>query len=344
MSMGRRLFTLVSFALMLGVSGWVVASYWPADGMPWLGLSVHAALLTLVIVEILTRAVKMQASARACGIPLRFGTAGRVCLAGDFAASVTPARSGAEPARFLVLAEAGLAPAARVLLLFLELFLELWSLVVVCGSLALVFRGRGVTTAGLLALVGGYSTFVLGTGAVAWLLARHHAKGPPPAWFGSVFGRARLHAGHWRTVQRTLRGVRMGVTALRHARWRPMLQAFGCSILHVLAKVAMLPLLVILAAPTHPITLDTMAPLVLWPLALFYGGVAVPAPGGGGFIEGAYAATLSGAIPAGLFAAALLWWRFYTYYLYLLVGALAAGDAARRAIRGSRPLSVVTVT
>jgi hypothetical protein len=68
-------------------------------------------------------------------------------------------------------------------------------------------------------------------------------------------------------------------------------------------------------------------------LALFYGGVVVPAPGGGGFIEGAFAATLSSAIPAGIFAASLLWWRFYTFYLYLLVGGVAAGDAALRALR-----------
>ena len=68
-------------------------------------------------------------------------------------------------------------------------------------------------------------------------------------------------------------------------------------------------------------------------LALFYGGVVVPAPGGGGFIEGAFAATLGSAIPAGIFAASLLWWRFYTFYLYLLVGGAAAGDAALRALR-----------
>ena len=43
-------------------------------------------------------------SAAALRIPLKFGTSLRVCLGGDFAASITPARSGAEPARFLVLA------------------------------------------------------------------------------------------------------------------------------------------------------------------------------------------------------------------------------------------------
>ena len=79
--------------------------------------------------------------------------------------------------------------------------------------------------------------------------------------------------------------------------------------------------------------MDTLAPLVLYPLALFYGGVVVPAPGGGGFIEGAFAATLKGAIPVGIFAASLVWWRFYTFYLYIVVGGLAAGNAALRAIR-----------
>ena len=55
-------------------------------------------------------------------------------------------------------------------------------------------------------------------------------------------------------------------------------------------------MLVFVGDPSFPLTMDTLAPLVLWPLALFYGGVVVPAPGGGGFIEGAFAATLSGII------------------------------------------------
>lgn len=338
----RLLFTVTSFALMLGVSVTVVARHWPSEGMPWLDARLHAALLALVGVEILARAAKMHASARACALPLRFGTALRTCLAGDFAAAVTPARSGAEPARFLVLAESGVAPAGRVLLLFLELFLELWSLVVVCGALALAFRGHGASSVGLLALIGGYGTVVLGAGAVAWLLSRHHANGPPPTAFQRLGPALRLHAGHWRTMQRTLRGTRDGVTALQTARWQPMLQSLGLSIIHVLAKVALLPLLVILAAPGFSITMDTLAPLVLWPLALFYGGVAVPAPGGGGVIEGAFAQLLAPAIPGAIFAAALLWWRFYTYYLYLIIGGLAAGSAATRALR--TPVNVAGAT
>lgn len=335
MSWRRWLITVLSFTLMLGVSGWVVARNWPAGGMPWLGWPVHVAAVLSVALEITSRAFKIQASARACGLPIRLATAFRVCLAGDFAASVTPARSGAEPARFLVLAESGINAAGRVLILFLELFLEMWSLVLVCTVLAVLFQGRGTSVSGLLALVGGYSTFVLGTAAVALLLSRRNANGPPPVWARRVG----LHAGRWRAVQRTLRSLRESIGSLRRANKGLMALALVGSLVHVLCKVAVLPIIVYLGDPTFPLTMDTLAPLVLWPLALFYGGVAVPAPGGGGFIEGAFAATLTSAIPPALFVSALVWWRFYTFYLYILVGGLAAGDAAFRSMKKVPPVA-----
>ena len=107
--------------------------------------------------------------------------------------------------------------------------------------------------------------------------------------------------------------------------------------MHVLCKVTVLPVLVFLGDRTFAVTMDSLAPLVLWPLALFYGGVVVPAPGGGGFIEGAFAALLKPSIPASVFAASLIWWRFYTFYLYLIAGGIAAGDAALRALRKPDP-------
>jgi len=329
MSGTRWLLTALSFAVMVGASAWVVATNWPAGGMPLLAWPAHAAALVAVACEMSTRAFKIQASAIAMGLPLRFGTALRVCLAGDVAAALTPARSGAEPARVLVLAESGMAPAGRIMVLFLELVLEMGSLALVCALLALVFHGRGASVNGLLALVGGYITAVLGLGALGLLLARVRADGPPPRW-ASALG---LRGARWQLVHRTATQLQGAVHALRTARRAPMLLAFGSSVLHVLCKVAVLPLLVLIGDGSMAVTREALAPLVLWPLALFYGGVVVPAPGGGGFIEGAFAATLKPAIPAAFFAAALLWWRFYTFYLYLLVGGLAAGDAALRALR-----------
>ncbi len=329
MSVTRWLLTALSFAVMFGASAWVVTANWPAGGMPLLPWRAHVAALAAVCIEATTRALKIQASAIAVGLPLRFGTAMRVCLGGDFAAAITPARSGAEPARFLVLAESGMPVAGRVLVLYLELFLEMCSLALVCTVLAWLFQGRGASVRGLLALVGGYSMVVLGVGALGLMIARRNAHGPPPHWARTL----RVHAGGWRAIQRTVRQLRASMQALRHANRRILAAAFIGSVLHVLCKVAVLPLLVFLSDRSFSLSMDSLAPLVLWPLALFYGGVVVPAPGGGGFIEGAFAVTLKSAIPAGIFAAALVWWRFYTFYLYILVGGLAAGDAALRAIR-----------
>ena len=326
---GRIIFTLLSFAAMVAASLYVVADNWPAGGMPWLAWQAHLAALSATILEITTRAFKIQTSARAVRLNLKFSTALRVCLGGDFAAAITPARSGAEPARYLILAESGMHAGGRVMVLFLELFLEMVSLVVVCFALAWMFAGRGASASALLALVGGYSTFVLVAGAIGLMLSRRNANGPPPVWARRIG----LGAARWRRVQHGLREIRSSVTLLGNARSGMLLLALGGSILHVCFKVAALPVLVFLGDRAFAVTVDSLAPLVLYPLALFYGGVVVPAPGGGGFIEGAFAATLKGAIPVGIFAASLVWWRFYTFYLYIVVGGLAAGNAALRAIR-----------
>ena len=68
-------------------------------------------------------------------------------------------------------------------------------------------------------------------------------------------------------------------------------------------------------------------------LLSWFSGKKILVTGGGGFIEGAFAATLSQAIPPAIFVAVLVWWRFYTFYLYILVGGVAAGDAALRSLR-----------
>ena len=59
----------------------------------------------------------------------------------------------------------------------------------------------------------------------------------------------------------------------------------------------------------------------------------VPAPGGGGAVELAFRAALAPVIGPSLFAAALLWWRFYTFYIYIVLGAIVAGGTAIRAVR-----------
>jgi uncharacterized membrane protein YbhN (UPF0104 family) len=96
----------------------------------------------------------------------------------------------------------------------------------------------------------------------------------------------------------------------------------------VAIRLTVLPALVLTSIATAP-----LAPLALWPLGFLYGAAVVPVPGGGGAVEMAFQAALGGTIPVSLFAAALVWWRFYTFYIYILLGAVAAGGTVLRAVR-----------
>ncbi|MCX5768574.1 MAG: lysylphosphatidylglycerol synthase transmembrane domain-containing protein [Gemmatimonadetes bacterium] len=325
MSLKRWLLVAVSFAATLSVSAWILWTGWAVGGAPSvIPLAAHGLAFAAVLAEILTRAVKIQWSAAALRIPLRLGTSLRVCLGGDFGAAITPARSGAEPARFVVLSDAGVASAGAVLILFTELFLEMTSLGVLCVILAIVFEGSGTIVRLMTGMVGGYATFVLSIGAVGVLLARRNAHGPPPAW-ARMIG---LHAGRWRTIQRSLRSLREHIAALRHARPLPLIAAFCSSMVHVSFRLAVLPIIALAMSPSLP-----LAKLVLWPLILLYGGAVAPAPGGGGAVEYAFKLAFTDVMTPAVLGGALAWWRFYTFYLYVVFGAVAAGGTALRAVQ-----------
>ena len=330
MSRTRWIITLLSFAAAIAASAWVVRSSWPEGGASVnLPLLAHLAAAGALVAEVLFRSWKIQLSAYALRIPLTFGAALRVSLGGDFAASITPSRSGAEPARYLVLAEARVDTLGRLLILFTEILLEMLSLGIVAIGLALTFRGAGAALAGLVGLVGGDATLVIGVGALGLALSKRNAHGPPPPWAERIG----LHAGRWRTVQRSLRSLRGSVDAVKGARPGAMSGALTLSVLHVVARICVLPSLVLLGDAGVEFTRTALAPLVVWPLALQYGAGVAPAPGGGGVVEAAFGATLQHAIPASIFGASLIWWRVYTFYILLVAGALVTGATVMRALR-----------
>jgi uncharacterized protein (TIRG00374 family) len=274
--------------------------------------------------EVVSRSLKISWSARAVGLKLSFMTSMRTCLAGDFGASVTPARSGAEPARFLVLAEAGVPAAQALVVLYAELFLEMLSLITVVIAVAIVFHEAGAVLGALVGVVGLYSAFVLGIAALAVVLARRPPRSAPPGWARLFF----LNERRWHVVERWLAQVRVTVAALRGVNMKWAIGSYLASVVHVAIKLAVLPAIVYGAGGTAP-----LAPLALWPLGFLYGAAVVPAPGGGGAVELAFSAALRNVIGIRLFAPALLWWRFYTFYIYILLGALAAGRTAVRALK-----------
>lgn len=329
MSLRRWLFVLASFAAALAAAASIVRDAVPDGG----GLAVPAAWAHLVALaglagEILLRALKVQLNARAMHLPLAFATALRMSLGGDFGAAVTPSRSGAEPARFLVLAESGVRPAPALLLLFGELALETVSLAIIAVGLLAVFGSDGGAPRSVLGLLGGYAGLVGLVGMAGWLLTRHGASGRPPRWATLL----RLHPGRWRGVQRGVRQLRAGVTGLRHARPALMAASLAASVAHIVVRLAILPAIV-LGLGVRPDELD-VAQLVVWPLVLLYGGAAAPAPAGGGLMEVAFRYTLRDAMPTLVVGSALFWWRAYTFYAYVPLGAFAAGATVLRALRG----------
>jgi uncharacterized protein (TIRG00374 family) len=320
----RWLLTILSFAATIGVSLYMVSGWTQQGASLTLPPIAHLLAIIAVAIEVLARALKIRWSAKAAGIRITLGTATRTCLGGDFGATITPARSGAEPARFLILSESGLPAPSVLVILYAELFLEVFSLATVVAVVAIVFRHAGVVVATLVSMVGGYAAVILGIGALAILLSRRNAHGPPPPWAM----RLRLHGGRWRTIQKALLKLRETIDSVEHVDMRPAMYAFLASVVHVGIRLTVLPALVLTSIPTAP-----LAPLALWPLGFLYGAAVVPAPGGGGAVEMAFRAALGGAIPVRLFAASLIWWRFYTFYIYILLGALAAGNTVLRAVR-----------
>jgi glycosyltransferase 2 family protein len=323
--MRRWLLTAVSFAAVIGASVYAVRSGAPQGAELFIPAQAHLLAFLAFAVELGARSVKLTWSAKAIGTRLPILTSLRTSLGGDFGASITPARVGAEPARFLILAESGIPASAAMVILYAELFLEMLSLVVVVAAIALLFDASGAATAAMIGVIGGYAAFVLGLGIVGVVLARRTVGQEPPGWARRI----RLHGKRWEMVQSWFARLRMTVDAFKTMSYGWATMALLASITHVAMRLTILPIIVVWS--THAEV--PLSPLVVWPLGIIYGAGVVPAPGGGGAVELAFRATLGRVIPPDLFGAALVWWRFYTFYLYVGFGALVAGNTVLRAVR-----------
>lgn len=328
MSRNRWIIVAVSFAAMIGISAYVVRGamhkYGTLPMIPWWA---HALAFGFVLLEALSRSIKIQWGAHALNIPMGYGLAVRTSLGGDFLSCLTPSRSGAEPARFIVLAESGMPTASILLVLFLELLMEAVTFAFIGIIAWFVFDGSGAVLGMMTTIIVGYVALLFGIGAFGLLLTQRNTKGPPPKWTKSIG----LNAGHWRGIQRSLRHLRTSLQAIKHAKLGKLTQSFLASLVHVCAKLAVLPVIVW--------SIDNSAELsnmVLYPLILFYGATVAPAPGGGGAVEFGFKHFFDGILAPPVMASALIWWRFYTLYMYIFLGALAGGATVMRAVGSNK--------
>jgi uncharacterized protein (TIRG00374 family) len=321
----RWALTAISFAAVIGVSVYAVRNSAPEGLRLTIPPLAHLLAFLAFAVEVVTRSFKLTWSARAVGTRLPFMTSLRTSLGGDFAASITPARVGAEPARYLILTQAGIDASDAMVVLYIELVLEMISLAVIVAAMALLFDITGPSFVAMIGVVGGYTLFVLSLGIVGVILSRRTLGADPPTWARRI----RLHGKRWEIVQRWIGRVRTTVDAFKEMRVGWAALSLLASIIHIGIRFTILPAL-IYTMTQSPVAL---APLVIWPLGIIYGAGIVPAPGGGGAVELTFRAALGRVIPPGLFAPALLWWRFYTFYIYIIFGGLVAGNTALRAVR-----------
>jgi uncharacterized protein (TIRG00374 family) len=321
----RWILTAISFAAVIAVSVYAIRRDAPTDVRLNIPVLAHVLAALAFAVEVGTRSLKLTWSAKSIGTRLPFSTAFRTSLGGDFAASITPGRVGAEPARFLILAKSGVDASVAMVVLYLELFLELISLIFVVGVMTLLFHIGATARFAMVGVLGGYAAFVLGLGVIGIVLSRRNLGTEPPGWAKRV----RLHGKRWEVVQRWFLRVRMTVDAFKEMHYGWATLALVASITHIAIRFTILPAIVYSMTSTSV----PLAPLVVWPLGIIYGAGVVPAPGGGGAVELTFRAALGKVIPRDAFAPALLWWRFYTFYIYIIIGGLVAGNTALRAVR-----------
>jgi len=321
----RWLVTALSFAAVIAVSVYAVRSGAQNAVSLSIPLTAHLLAFGAFAAEVIARSFKLTWSARAVRTHLPFTTAVRTSLGGDFGAAITPARMGAEPARFLILAESGITASDAMVILFCELFFEMLSLAIVVLGVTLIFHATSKAFLAMVGVVGGYAAFVLGLGALGVVLSRRTLGDQAPRWAQRV----KLHGKRWEIVQRWFGRVRSTVDAFKRMHYGWAMASLLASVVHIAVRFTILPAIVLTIA-RGPVD---VAPLVIWPLGIIFGAAVVPAPGGGGAVELAFRAALGGIIPPAAFAASLVWWRFYTFYIYIALGALVAGNTALRAVR-----------
>ncbi len=278
----------------------------------------HALALSTTVVDLLFRALRIALLARVAGTAIAFGTGALAQLCGDGAGTITPARSGADPAKAVVFSRRGVPGGYIGAVLAGEAVCEAAALPVMSLALFLLIDLPPVTLLGPLAWC---LTAVSLVGLGLRLAPGEYSRAP--VWLVKLGVTPR----RWGRVVQVATDFREGMAALKTAGKGALAILLLYSLGHIAARLLALPALVGMEGGAAE-----LAPLIAWPFMLLYAGALVPAPAGGGLIEAGFAVTAS-YVPSESVGALMLWWRVYTGYLTAAAGlvALAATGRKRRA-------------
>jgi uncharacterized protein (TIRG00374 family) len=269
---------------------------------------VHLLALAAWLLSLAGRGGRITLLAKGLGRGISLRAAMATQLTGEAAAAVTPSRSGSDPARLVALKRLGVDLPTGMVVLVGEMVAEGIVLLAVVAALVVILPAGRLPVLGALP----YAAAALALPFAAVLLARLPARRTPPRLL-MAFG---LRTNTWRGIRSGARRFRRKTRALLRLDALTVVGILLVSLVHVVARLAILPILALGLTPGLP-----LGPLVVWPLLLLYTGSLLPPPGGGGGVELAFAAALTTLLGGPTLAAVLFWWRVYTFYLGALVGA-----------------------
>jgi uncharacterized membrane protein YbhN (UPF0104 family) len=265
-------------------------------------LVAHLICIGLVAADLLARIWRIQWIVQGLGHPMTVKDAFVLNAFGDAACALTPLRIGGEPARLAGMLRSGVPATAAFVGISLEV-LAAWPVIIIAAAWLVwqyapewwLSTGPRLGTAAVEAWP--WVALVVLVSVMAWRYARRVAH--PVA----------------RQLRRPVR--RALVYWRRMPRW-PLLASVPLSLVNLVTRVAILPVLALTLANPPP-----MGPMLLGSFALLYSQLVLPTPSGAGAVELGFLGGAAGDLGQGQ-GWLLLAWRFYTSGLGVLLGVWVA--------------------
>ena len=312
--MKRSWLILIAISLVLSLS--IPVLYGGVDSLHTVqAVPVHSLLLLLAMILLAwcCNAARIRLLVRALGGQISRRAALTTVIASEFAGVATPAGAGNPATYILLLSRHGLPVSSGAAVIAVDHFTNL------------VFFGTAMPLAIVLfAISGGIShplriaalmvgLLGLGLGLLVWLMRHYRSIVLMAGRF--LFRFRRLRRFRYRLARRALR-FRRSIRVLASMGLGRLGLLYLYCLMHWMLRYSVLPLVILILGQAIPWGYL----FVMQGVLLFLGQVTF-LPGGGGGVEIGFSAMLTPYLNASTTAAALLLWRFVTFYWYLLAGA-----------------------
>lgn len=336
----RRLirFGLQGVAIGLTIPAFVF--FFTVEDETWEKLSLfHWSYLPLLLGMVgtawLTNGLRTFILARALGHPLRYRRALGITLSMEFAIGATPGGVGGPITRLTFMKQAGIPITTGTSIMAADVAADLlFFLVLLPFGLLILLRDQLWVRIGpyldlsLISWIGA----VLALFATGWclLFLTRSGRRQVARFLDRIPGgrRRRLRAHYrgavWRAGRswKRIRAVTFFLFARR--RWS-LIASFLLAVIQISCRYGVLPVLLLaFGVPENPLL------LILLQGIIFALQLAVVVPGGGGAVEIVSLAILPLFAPLSIIALLVVFWRFFTFHLYLLAGGVAFYRNVRR--------------